>query len=281
MKTISGALAAHYAGTVTTIATCWKVTRADSQVFGFTDHRYDIVFLGVTYAAATGHDTTDVDSSSDLSVDNLDVTGFLDDDSLRESDLIAGVWDFARVEIFEVNYADLTMGARQLRSGWLGEVRIQSRPRQFIAELRGLSYTLQQTIGEVYTPSCRADLGDARCGVNVPALTASGQSVTSVTDRRTFVASGLADGAWTAGKVTFTSGANAGFAMEVKSWTNGTKTLVLSLPMPYPIAVADVFTVQPGCLKRITDCRDTYNNVVNFRGEPYVPGIDLLTRGSV
>ena len=288
MKTISGALATHYAGAVTTIATCWKVTRADLQVFGFTDHRTDLVFLGVTYRAATGHDATDVESSSDFSVDNLDVTGFLDDDTLTEADLVAGVWDYARVEIFEVNYEDLTMGARQLRSGWLGEVRIQARPRVFIAELRGLAYALQQTIGEVYTASCRADLGDARCtggtgligGVTLASLTATGQAVTSITDRRTFVASGLADGRWKGGKVTFTTGANTGYSMEVKNWTDGTKTIVLSLPLPYPILAADTFTIEPGCLKRVADCV-LYNNIVNMRAEPYVPGMDLLTRGSV
>jgi uncharacterized phage protein (TIGR02218 family) len=282
MKTISGALATHYAGQVTTIATCWKVTRTDGEIFGYTDHVADLEFEGVTYLAATGHQATNVDSSSDLGVDNLDVQGFLDDESLREVDLVAGLWDFAEVRIFEVNYADLTMGARLLRRGRLGEVRIAARPRRFVAELRGLAQALQQTVGKVYQPACRANLGDDDCGVDLVPLTATGQAVTGVTDRRTFVASGLADGHWQAGLVTWTSGLNTGFSMEVKTWTNGTKTLVLCLPMPYAIAASDQFTIQPGCLKRLgADCRDKYSNVVNFRGEPYVPGIDSMTRGPI
>lgn len=280
MKTLTAGLEAHLALSVTTLATCWKVTRADATIFGFTDHPDNLVVAGVTYAAATGYSSTTIDTNSTLSVDNLEVSGFLDSASITEADLIAGKWDYAAVEIFQVNYADLTHGTLRLRRGRLGEVRISYSPKQFAAELRGLAQALQQSVGKVYQAACRADLGDAECGVNLVPLTLLGRVVTAVTDRRTFAASALADGLWTAGKVTFTTGLNTGFSMEVKTWTNGTKSLVLSLPLPYVIAISDEFTIQPGCLKRIIeDCKTGYNNVVNHRGEPYVPGVDALMRG--
>src|SRR5581483_6673972 len=54
MKTLDSGFAAHIAGTVTTLAWCWKITRADAAVQGFTDHDSDLAFDGVIYAAATG-----------------------------------------------------------------------------------------------------------------------------------------------------------------------------------------------------------------------------------
>ena len=54
MKTVSAALAQHLAGDVTTLATCWKITRRDGVVLGFTDHVRDLDVDGVTYRAASG-----------------------------------------------------------------------------------------------------------------------------------------------------------------------------------------------------------------------------------
>ena len=66
MKQISTQLAAHLAGEVTTLATCWKLTRRDTTIFGFTDHDQDIVYSGITYKAATGFTPTAIQNSGSL-----------------------------------------------------------------------------------------------------------------------------------------------------------------------------------------------------------------------
>jgi hypothetical protein len=53
-KTVSSALAQHLAGEVTTLATCWQITRRDGVVLGFADHVRDLEVDGVTYNAASG-----------------------------------------------------------------------------------------------------------------------------------------------------------------------------------------------------------------------------------
>jgi hypothetical protein len=53
-KTVSAALAQHLAGEVTTLATCWQITRGDGVVLGFTDHVRDFEVDGITYRAASG-----------------------------------------------------------------------------------------------------------------------------------------------------------------------------------------------------------------------------------
>ena len=87
------------------------------------------------------------------------------------------------------------------------------------------------------------------------------------------------DGWFTAGKLIFASGANAGLGVEVKSHRKGaTVTLVLWQPMPEPIAADDTFTVKAGCDKRFATCRDRFNNAVNFRGFPHIPRQDTVIR---
>src|SRR5919106_5967163 len=46
MKTVSAALAQHLAGEVTTIITCWKITRRGGVVLDFTDYVRDLETYG-------------------------------------------------------------------------------------------------------------------------------------------------------------------------------------------------------------------------------------------
>lgn len=281
MKDISPALEAHLASEVTTLATCWKLIRRDDTILGFTDHDQDIVFDSVTYKASTGFTPSAIDNSASLSVDNLDVEGMLSDTSITETDILAGKYDFSEIEIFQVNYRDLSQGALKLRRGWLGEVSLQKQ--RFVAEVRGITQRLAQTIGELFSPSCRATLGDGRCKVNLASHTVTG-SVTSVSSNQEFTDSARseASGLFTFGKLIFTSGANSGLAMEVKEYLNnaGGGRLSLALPMPYVIAPGDTYSLSKGCDKTLSTCFGRFNNVVNFRGEPAVPGLDRMLETS-
>jgi uncharacterized phage protein (TIGR02218 family) len=51
------------------------------------------------------------------------------------------------------------------------------------------------------------------------------------------------------------------------------------LPMTRAIQVGDTYSLIPGCKKRFsTDCVAKFNNGVNFRGEPHVPGLDAVIK---
>jgi len=274
MKTISNVLAAHIAGEVTTLATCWKLTRRDAVVLGFTEHDSDIVEGGITYKAASGFTPSAIQNTASLSVDNLDIEGMLDASSISEADILAGLYDFAEIEIFMVNYNDISMGKLKLRRGWLGEVTLAKQ--QFVVEVRGLTQRLSQTIGELFSPSCRAAFGDSRCTANVAGYTVTG-AVTAVTSAQQFsdTSRNEAGGTYDFGKITFTSGANNGLSMEVKEFLSGGK-ITLVLPMPYSITAGSAYSLTRGCDKTLASCANLYNNVINFRGEPHVPGIDKM-----
>lgn len=273
MKTSGSPLATHIGGETTTLATCWKVTRKDGAVFGFTDFDKDLTIESLVYQARSGYTRSAIHAVANLAVDNLDIESALDSETLNAADLRAGIWDGASVEIFIVNWGNLANGKIILKRGTVGEVELKDTV--FRAELRGLTQALSQQIVELYTPDCRAELGDARCKVNLAALTVTG-AVTEISDRRGFTDTSRAeaDGYWIGGLVTWTSGANMGRKMEVKAFASGAFTLFL--PMPSEISVGDTYSLIPGCDKKFATCKAKYGNVKNFRGEPNVPGNDQV-----
>lgn len=165
-KTVAAGMETHLLQEVTTLANCWRVTRTDGVEFFFTDHDVNIPFDGNTYIAETGYNRTSVQNDSTLAVDNLDVQGILDSTQIKETELRAGLFDFAQIRIFIVNWDNLSNGDVKMRNGRLGEVTMSAQGI-FSAELRGLSQALSQQIGEVYQPECRADLGDTACKVPI------------------------------------------------------------------------------------------------------------------
>lgn len=280
MKNLSTAMSSHIAGEVTTLATCWTLTRQDGAEMFFTDFDEDLVIDSDTYLAASGYSRSAIANSSSFTVDNLDIIGNLQSDVISEEDLFSGLYDYAEVHIFMVNWQDLSMGTIPLRKGWLGE--ISATDGAFTAELRGLSQALLHEIGAVYSPLCSADLGDARCTVDVDALTQT-DVVAGVTSRAEFTLTDYAgvDDLLNGGVLTFTSGLNAGRSCEIRDWMQTGKTVTLYLEMPFEIMVGDEVSFFPGCDKRFSTCRDIYANHLNFRGFPHIPGTDaLLETGS-
>jgi uncharacterized phage protein (TIGR02218 family) len=165
-----------------------------------------------------------------------------------------------------------------VRKARIGEVRVSGKG--FSAELRGFTQGLEQIIGEVYTPTCRADLYDLRCKVLSENFDVAG-TITSVTSAAIFADSSRTepDDWFGAGEFIWTSGLNNGVSMEVKAWTASSKTFELMLPMSRTVQVGDAYVALAGCRKRFeADCVTKFNNAVNFRGEPHVPGLDAMFR---
>lgn len=261
----------------TNICYCWKVTRRDTQVFAYTSNSRNITFNGVTYEAQSGFTPFAIEQTGDLSVDNTELKGVLISGSITEADIMAGLWEGATVEVCMVDHQTYSSSpSESIPIGTYTIANVRLMGQGFFAEIRGLTQHYQQNLGELVQPKCRAVLGDARCGVSLAPLIVS-VSVASVTDRRQFtVTAGSPNnvtGYFDHGLVTFTSGDNNGFDKEI-STAVGTSSVAITLkePMFYDVAVSDTMTLTPGCDKALATCRDKFNNVVNFRGEPYVPG---------
>lgn len=275
MKTISVALQSHLASECSTLAYLIKITRADGVIRAFTNHDQALVISGVTYKADGAFNPSALVSDSNLAPDNLAVTGMVNGADIAESDLDAGRYDHARIDIYVCNWADLSQGTLQLRRGWIGEVALQGA--QYTAELRGLHDLLQREFGDYYTAECRHDLGDSGCTVTLAPLTASGTVTTSIDAANFTDTARVEDNGWfDYGKLQWTSGANDGLAVEVKQWDAGVGQFTLWLPMPHPITPGDAYTVIAGCDKRFSTCKSKFVNGVNFGGFPQMPGVDKM-----
>jgi uncharacterized phage protein (TIGR02218 family) len=284
MRDVPVALAAHLASGATTTCRCWRLTRRDGVVQGFTDHDEDLTFDGTTFRAGSGFEGSELETRLGLAATGTEIHGALAAESLTEADLASGRYDNAKVELFLVNWADVAQRLL-LRVGHLGEVRREGAA--FAAEVRGLSARLNEERGRIFAATCDADLGDVRCGVDLdaPAFRGAG-AVASVEGGSLIRVSGLdafADGWFGRGKLTFSSGANAGLSVEVKEHraAGGEVRLSLWQQMPEPVAAGDLFVVTAGCDKRFETCRSKFNNAINFRGFPHLPGNDFIAAYAV
>ena len=284
MRTIPLAFQAKLDTGVTTLCRCWILTRRDGVVQGFTDHDRALVVNGVDCRADTGFTGSEAVTRLGLSVDGAEVSGALSDDTLNESALAAGHYDAARIDMYIVDWIEPDLNVLMTR-GHIGEVRREGQA--FSAELRSLADTLAHETGRLYTAACSADLGDTRCKVDLSNPLYRGEgSVVALGGVSAFTVTGLDDfdNAWfTAGHLTFTSGANTGNAMEVKRHHIADDGVIIELwqAMAEPVAVDDTFVVTAGCDKRFATCRDRFNNALNFRGFPHIPGNDFIVRYAI
>lgn len=294
MKVISTGLLAHLDQETTTLATCVKLTRRDGVILGYTTHDQPLTLdcdgLGdVTYQPQGGYKRSAIESQLGLTADTVELEGLIEDEAITEEDLLTGLYDQAELKFMQVNWSNLTQGVLKLRRGYVG--RITLHRDTYVAEIRGLMDAYSTVIGELYTPDCRADLGDARCQVDLdtPEFTVActvaavapsqpgdgGTHQCQVTPDLSHLMPELDGIPWFAlGTATWLTGANSGTAGEVKTWDASTSTATLFLPTAFPIVSGDTLTLTVGCDKRRTTCVRRFQNVANFRGEPFIPGLD-------
>ena len=255
---------------VTTIAWCWKLTLQDGEVMGFTNHDTDLVINNITYEASSGFEPTAVDTTNDMATDNLDVTGMLDSERIKTTDISNGRFDFAEVEIFLCNWVKVTDPVLILRRGTIG--RISHGKNGFQAEVRGLLEAFQQAAGLAYQKQCRAQFGDSQCGLNKAAYTFTG-TVTSISQDGSFSTNlTQEDDYFSYGVIRFD---RTGEEMEVKKYSQTGGGISLFLPVS-SFAVGDTFSISAGCDGNFSTCKTRFSNVFNFRGEPFIPGNDLM-----
>jgi len=165
MKTIDTAtFVDHLDQRVTGLATCWIIERQDGLFYRFTDATENLTVDGFEYSSVGAYKRTAIETTSTLSVDNLDVIGIAGDLSLPEQDLRNGLFDNARISVFMCAWSDAVPGKIRLRRGFFGEV--QTLPNgTFQVELRGLMQRLSYNYLDMFSATCLYDLGEPACGV--------------------------------------------------------------------------------------------------------------------
>ena len=262
---------------VTTVALCWRVERRDGVAVGLTGHDRDLLVDGLVHRAAPGMTPSGIARSGVLEpgaeADTMDVAGALSSAAIGERDLLSGRWDGARVRVFAVDWTDprapLTLGEGVIGAVELGE-------DGFTAELRGASAAFDRPVVEETSPECRATLGDRRCRVAMAARRRFARVVAVAGRGVTLDAAEPVAGGWGSGVLRWFGGANGGLESAVVASAGASVTLQRA--PAFAVAAGTLVELVEGCDKSLATCATRFANAVNFRGEPYLPGIDLLTR---
>lgn len=278
MKQIGDEFAARLAASETTLCVCWRFTRSDGAVFGATDHDEVLSIDGVEYRPSAGLHHVTFESSSGLAPGQAAAKGALALDFMSGDDLDAGLWNGARVDVWRVDWS----AVEHRISIWCGKLsEVSRRGEAFAAELVSLKADLERSIGRVYHRDCDADVGDARCGIDLDSAGFHADGVVAdVSGSRSFTATGLEsfDAGWfVGGALVWESGANAGASARVDRHDGSGVGLLVSPRMA--IEPGDAFRVFAGCDKSFRMCGAKFANRINFRGFPHMPGPDAVLAG--
>lgn len=254
------------------VATFWRIYRRDGAALAFTSHDRDLMFGGLVHRAAPGMIPAAIRLTSELGNDSAEAQGALHHDSIREDDLAAGLFDDAAIEIGAVDWD--TLDHHTLYTGQIG--RIEDDRSQFAAELRSGKALLEQDLVPRTSPTCRAEFCGRGCGLSSARFT-SIQSVAEIDAEANRVrVTGAPDAAYVDGRLRFMAGPQTGLVFGIIDVIDG--WVLLDRPLVAGTSQGTRAELREGCDHTIATCSERFANAVNFRGEPFLPGNDLLSR---
>lgn len=257
---------------VVPIAWCWRIERRDGVTIGLTTHDRPIVRDDLVYSPAPGIRPSAIRQTRGLSGDSMEVEGALTAAAIADDDLRHGRWDGAVLTLLLLDWQDAAAQPLLIARGALGAVT--SDGRGFTAELGVADALLREGVVPATSPACRARLGDARCRVPLAPLRRR-VVVAAIGNGTVLLAEDVAEGLYPFGTLRWLGGPLRGLSATIVAQQGR----LLTLDALAEDAVAGVpVELTEGCDGRAETCTARFANIANFRGEPHLPGIDLLTR---
>jgi len=278
MKNITDDLKNVIKNHTTNLVRCWKITLKDGKTIAFTTASEDFIYENLKYNHISADDISTVNTNLDINNDAANFSNFIHSDLIDANDILSGRYDSAKVELFILDLQNLEKGKVVLMTGKISD--IQFKNEIFIVNVKGLKDEINKVIGDVYSPLCRAKFCDKKCKLNGANFEFNGQ-INAVIDNTTFqtrskIIIEKPNDYFENGIIEFLDGNNVQQKIEIKQFNNG--VFMLFTEPPYKLAIGDTFKAIAGCDKRFETCCDKFNNAINFRGEPHLPGIELLLK---
>ena len=265
------------------MADLFRITLSNGQILRHTNADMPVVWDGQTYEAhklIIKRGATRVAVGLDVDSNTLEIAAEPDYrlEGLQWSEAaLGGALDGARVVIERIFFSDWAtpVGAVVIFSGRVSDVS-GSRSAVKVDVKSDIELLNVSSPRNIYQAGCMRTLYDGGCKVNREKFTVNGRvTVNSATGTELACNLTQADGWFNQGVIKFTSGRNAGLSRTVKEHKNG--RLSFALRLPFPPQSGDVFKIYPGCDKRQETCGKKFNNIVHFRGFPYIPAADTIT----
>jgi uncharacterized phage protein (TIGR02218 family) len=259
-------------GELTSLALCWRLERSDGAGIALTSHDEAVLSEQTLHQPQPGMIPAAVTRRLGIDAQSAEVAGAVSSEALDSGDLAVGRWDGASVTLTAVDWQDTSAAAIQLLRGEIGSVSIDGE--SFSADLQGAAARLDAPVCPATSAECRAEFGDKSCRIDLAGRTIIAHVVS--TDGGQLTLDQPVDDRFVLGRLRYMSGANCGLSTVILS-AEATTVVVRDLPR---IAVESGCRVElrEGCDKRFQTCVQRFGNAVNFRGEPHLPGNDLLTR---
>ena len=254
------------------VATWWRIERADGVTLGFTSHDRNIGFGGVIYRTAPGMVPSAIRLTSALDSDSAEITGALSHDSIRDNDLVAGRFDGARILVGLVDWESTENTT--LYAGTIGAVA--SEGAGFSADLLSLKHSLKVDIVPRTSPTCRAEFCGKGCTLSAARYSHEGQAIAVGSDGASVrIGAAVPLGNLAYGTLRWLDGPESGLVRRIEhvegDWLLLDHDTATSLPPGTRVLLRE------GCDHTLGTCADRFANAMNFQGEPFVPGNDLLT----
>jgi uncharacterized phage protein (TIGR02218 family) len=265
---------AWFAQDLETVATWWRILRRDGVTLGFISHDCDLWFDGVLHRAAPGMVPSAIRRSAGLDDDSAEVAGALSHDAVSAADLAAGRYDGARVRIGLVDWQTL-----ERETIWVGTLgAVTEEDGGFTAELASRKAELLRSAVPRTSPGCRAVFCGPGCNLNPGFFTHEG--MLTHFDPRTGFATVACDTALellSGGTLRWLDGPFAGETLRIYLDPDA-GALVLDPAPQGELPPGQRVILREGCDHRLDTCASRFGNAANFRGEPFLPGNDLLAR---
>jgi len=242
-----------------------------TQTWRWTTSNQEIVSSTYTFVPFLGGAGNGIEESIDLAIATIDFT-LTNSGNDFEPVLIANDLDMATIVVRRVHVSTPDGGTNEIYRGKVGDYsynrdQISGQARNFFNSIN------VQWPMYTYMDQCAWRFGSPGCGFNTSSITVS-STVTPVSSGYRIGAvcamNSLSNGYYERGKFSFISGTNSGLSRSVRVHS-GTR-IEFSHAFPYNIASGDLFSLYPGCRKRLVDdCTSKYNNTRNALAFPWIP----------
>jgi uncharacterized phage protein (TIGR02218 family) len=262
----------YFASELEGVATFWRIHRTDGVTLGFTSHDRDLWFAGVLHRAAPGLLPSAIRRTAGLTGDSAEMQGALAHDSIRSADLAAGRFDGARVEVGAVDWE--TREHAVLYNGQVGAVNEEASG--FTAELLSAKAMLAIDPVPRTSPTCRARFCGPGCTLSAARFTHEAVAEAVDFEANCVAFAGLEHALFESGEVRWLDGPHGGLTMAVIA--ADAAGLVLDAALDPALSAGTRALLREGCDHTLATCAARFANAVNFQGEPFLPGNDLLAQ---
>lgn len=277
-KTIPAGHITTLAGRVERLLWALKLTRRDAQVFRYCSGPNNKTIGGNLYLAAPGFTVSNLTCTEGADVvDTLNLTMIAQSD-LQQADFLTGRWNGTLVEFNEFDWripADGFIGWPTYRVSDVTPVA-----GAFVLEMRDLRVTWQQNYTLYTGKECQNRLGDFRCLVDLTPYTHTFEVVAVSSARYAFTIDVGQTGAYFANGIIRLDAPHLHYGLDLLILDAAGDAITLAVPVIQDIEVGMTGTAIAGCLHRLEDCRDKFDNVLNMRAPGvHAPTVEELVGG--